>query len=78
MSRTDLALLHLENAHDALCDARLKALSKACEGASPSDSFQIIERFNSDPYWENQFADLEAEIRELDPDHEYLPENNIR
>ena len=70
-------LTTLENRHWALANERMTALSEACEKADPRQRLAIIERFNSDPYWENQFDDLADQIRELDPNHSFLPENQI-
>ena len=52
------------------------ALAKACEHAHANAKLNLINLFNADPYWEGQLDDIAAEIRELDPDHPLLPENN--
>ena len=66
----------LEAKHWALVNERLAAFDKATEGVDPRQWPAISERFNSDPYWENRFDEIAAEIRELDPNHSFLPENN--
>ena len=37
----------------------------------------MIHALNIDPFWEAIFDGMEKELRALDPDHEYLPENHI-
>ena len=66
----------LENRHWAVVRDRMTALSDAIKGADPATQLSLIERFNVDPYWEGQLDEIAAEIRELDPLHSYLPENN--
>ena len=66
----------LERRHWALVRERTQALSKAVERVDPATQLKIIERFNVDPYYENQFDDIAIQIRELDPNHSFLPENN--
>ncbi len=66
----------LEAKHWDLVQKRMNALAKVCEAADKRQWHAIIERFNADPYWEKQFDDIAAQIRELDPNHSFLPENN--
>ena len=42
-----------------------------------SNHFALIQILNGDPFWENSFDILEKAIREIDPDHEFLSENQI-
>ena len=53
----------------------MKNLAKACEHAHPAAQMRLIEVFNADPYYENQFSDIEDQIRLIDPTHPLLEEN---
>ena len=69
------SLRTLETRHALLRDARMKNLAKACEHAHPAAQLRLIEVFNADPYYENQFSDIESQIRLIDPNHHLLEEN---
>ena len=69
------SLRTLETRHALLRDQRMQNLSRACEHAHPAAVMQLIEVFNADPYYENQFSDIEAQIRDIDPTHHLLEEN---
>lgn len=72
----DLDIKRLETRHWEVVERRTNALAKACEHAHPNAKLNLIRLFNEDPYWEGLLNDIAAEIRELDPDHPFLPENN--
>ena len=69
------SLRTLETRHAQLRERRMNALAKACEHAHANAKLNLISLFNSDPYWENQFSDIESQIREIDPNHHLLEEN---
>ena len=72
----NLTLQVLEAKHWALVDERMAALQEAVNKADPRQRSAIIQRFNCDPFYENRFDEIAAQIRELDPNHPLLPENN--
>jgi hypothetical protein len=72
----NLTIQVLEAKHWALVKERMNALAETCEKADPRQRSAIIERFNVDPFYENRFDEIAAQIRELDPNHSFLPENN--
>ena len=63
---------------DVLQEARLKEMKQISEKVDPRQHVALIQHLNSDPFWEHSFDILEGALRELDPDHSYLPENNIQ
>ena len=69
------SLRSLETRHALLRDERMKNLAKACEHAHPAAQMRLIEVFNADPYYEHRFSDIESQIREIDPTHHLLEEN---
>ena len=73
---TSLTLQVLEAKHWDLVQKRMNAMAEAAEKLPPQLRLGVINNFNKDPYWEKQFDDLAAQIRELDPNHSFLPENN--
>ena len=72
----DLDIKRLETRHWDVVKRRTVALAKACEHAHAQAKLNLIDLFNRDPFYENQLNDIAAEIRQLDPDHPLLPENN--
>ena len=69
------SLKTLETRHALLREQRQTALAKACEHAHPHAVKNLITVFNLDPFYENQFEEIEAQIREIDPTHHLLEEN---
>ena len=69
------SLRTLETRHALLRDRRMAALAKACEHAHAHARQNLIEIFNVDPYWEGLFDEVESQIREIDPNHHLLKNN---
>lgn len=66
----------LEAKHWDLVEKRMNAMAEAAEKLPPNERLSVINSFNEDPHWEKQFDELAAQIRALDPNHSFLPENN--
>ena len=62
---------------DCIIVARHLELQDLHESTIPQARLSVIQQHNEDPFWENIFDLLEGQLRELDPNHEYLPENQI-
>ena len=60
-----------------LQEARLKEMQEIASKTDRSNHFALIQILNGDPFWENSFDILEKAIREIDPGHEFLSENQI-
>ena len=58
-------------------EARLKEMQKITEKHSRNELGAVIGLLNDDPFWDHTFDLLEKAIREIDPDHEFLTENQI-
>jgi len=74
---TDTELNELESLWDKLAWKRRDALAAALKDVLPVQRTAVIQQFNEDRYWEDQFDELALQIRVLDADHEYLPENSF-
>ena len=66
----------LEAKHWDLVQQRINAMAEAAKACPPNQHPALIERFNSDPFWEARFDEIADQIRKLDPNHSFLPENN--
>ena len=71
-----LTLEVLEAKHWALANKRAEALAEAVARVPRMAMHAVIEKYNTDPYWEDQFDEIADQIREIDPYHSFLPENN--
>ena len=60
-----------------LQEARLKEMQEIAAKTDRSQHFSLIQMLNGDPFWESAFDILEKAIREIDPDHEFLSENQV-
>lgn len=69
------ALRKLEDQHDQLRSKRLAAMNAALEKADRNLHMSIIKDFNTSRHWEAKFEAVEKMIRAIDPNSEYLPEN---
>ena len=58
-------------------EARLKEMQQIAEKTDRRQHFALIELLNGDPFWEHIFDNLEAAIREIDPNNELLVENQV-
>ena len=59
-------------------EARLKEMQEIATRIYAREHCALVEVLNADPFWEHIFDLLEKAIREVDPDHDYLPENHIQ
>ena len=57
--------------------ARLTETNHIAQMFPKEQQVAVVTSLNDDPFWESIFDGLEAQIRAIDPDHEYLPENQI-
>ena len=57
--------------------ARLSEMQEIATRTDIRQRMSLVEALNADPFWEHIFDLLEKAIREVDPDHDYLPENHI-
>lgn len=73
---TSLTLQVLEAKHWDLVQKRMNAMAEAVEKLPKEQRLSAINSFNNDPYWEELFEELAIQIRRLDPNHSFLPENN--
>ena len=62
--------------YDLLREARLKETQLVAGNLNFREMVAGMQVLNEDPFWEHTFNILELAIRELDPTHEYLPENH--
>lgn len=58
--------------------ARLNEMQELAEKTDIRQRMSLVDALNADPYWEHLFDLLEKAIREVDPAHDYLPENHIQ
>ena len=73
MTQTEL----LTERWDLIQQARLSEMQELAEKTDIRQRMSLVEAMNADPFWEHIFDLLEKAIREVDPDHDYLPENHI-
>ena len=59
-------------------EARLKEMQEIAKKTDIRKHMSLVEALNVDPYWRLIFDLLEKAIREVDPAHDYLPENHIQ
>ena len=52
-------------------------MQKIAEKTDVRQLSSLVQTLNSDPFWEHTLDLLEKAIREIDPDHEFLTENQI-
>ena len=60
-----------------LQEARLKEIQAVTAKYERNQRLAVFQRMNEDPLWEYIFDVLEKAIREVDPNHELLSENQI-
>ena len=72
----NLTLQVLEAKHWDLVQQRMTAMAEAAEKALPQQRLAVINNFNNDPFWEARFDEVAEQIRAIDPNHSFLPENN--
>ena len=63
---------------DLVQQARLKEMQLITSRVHRDRRLAMVEALNTEPFWESLFDQMEKELRQLDPDHEYLPENHIQ
>ena len=62
---------------DVIQEARLKEMQYLMEQTLPQQRPALAELLNRDRFFEDIFDSLEEQLRKFDPDHSYLPENQI-
>ena len=73
---TNLTIQVLEAKHWDLVQQRINAMAEAAKTVDPRQHPALIEHFNNDPFWETRFDEIADQIRAIDPNHSFLPENN--
>ena len=61
---------------DLIQKARLQEMNLLIHEVPGNMQLAAVQALNIDPFWEGLFDELETQLRGLDPDHSYLPENN--
>lgn len=62
---------------DLIQQARLSEAQHLMSQVPKQLQLGMISALNTEPFWEGLFDQLETQLRERDPNHSYLPENQI-
>ncbi len=75
MTNTQQQIQDIETRWERLVGQRLEHYNLVLNEVAKEQLLAVIEELNQRMEYEKQFDAMEAHLRELDPEHEFLPEN---